>query len=74
MKIMLEKTDSTHSLTMSEILEVLHEYDVEAERKSIYDDLEALRMFGLDIIKKKEQKNYSYYVANRMVDVIDFKN
>ena len=72
MKIMLEKTDATHSLTMSDILEALSEYEVEAERKSIYDDLEAIRMFGLDIIKKKDQKTYSYYVANRMVDVIDF--
>ncbi|MDF2611876.1 MAG: hypothetical protein K0R92_3350 [Lachnospiraceae bacterium] len=50
MKILLEKTDETHSITMPEILFSLEKYDVTAERKSIYDDLEALRVFGADII------------------------
>lgn len=39
MKIMLEKTDDEHSLTMPQIMEELEKYDVTAERKSIYTDL-----------------------------------
>ena len=34
-KIMLEKTDDNHSLTMPEILQELEKYGITAERKSI---------------------------------------
>lgn len=37
-KIMLEKTDEEHGLTMSQIKEELQKYDITAERKSIYAD------------------------------------
>ena len=40
MKILLEKTDEIHSITMPEILLSLESYGVTAERKSIYDDFE----------------------------------
>lgn len=55
MKILLEKTDEGHSITMPEIIESLKAYDITAERKSIYADMEALRTYGMDIIG--EQKN-----------------
>ena len=42
LKIMLEKTDEDHRLTVNEILAELEKYDVTAERKTIYKDMEAL--------------------------------
>jgi hypothetical protein len=42
MKILLERTDETHSITMSEIIEALASYDISAERKSLYNDIENL--------------------------------
>lgn len=48
MKILLEKTDETHGITMSEIIESLNAYNISAERKSLYDDIENLRLYGLD--------------------------
>ncbi len=47
MKIMLEKTDDKHGLTRTEIEQELERYGVTAERKSLYDDFEALRVFGI---------------------------
>ena len=38
MKMMQEKTDDDHALTMSQIMEELEKYGVTAERKSIYAD------------------------------------
>lgn len=38
-QIMLEKTDEEHYITMPEIMESLAEYDITADRKSIYADL-----------------------------------
>ena len=40
MKILLERTDETHSITMSEIIDALAAYDISAERKSLYNDIE----------------------------------
>lgn len=37
-KIMLEKTDEEHYITMSEIMSALSEYEVTADRKTIYTD------------------------------------
>ena len=48
-KILLEKTDENNGLTVNEIIAQLAQYDITAERKSIYDDLESLRVFGLDV-------------------------
>ena len=45
MKVLLDNTDETHSMTMPEIVTALNEYGISAERKSIYDDIEALRLY-----------------------------
>ena len=73
MKILLEKTDETHSITMREILESLEAYGVSAERKSIYSDIENLRSYGLDIIGEKEDKAYSYRVVSRQFELAELK-
>ena len=52
-KILLEKTDENHGLTSSEILAELALYGITAERKSLYDDISSLQMYGLDIEKIK---------------------
>lgn len=72
MKILLENTDEQHSLTMAELLERLEGYDVTAERKSIYDDLNALRDFGLDI-ETTSKRPPAYYVASRDFELPELK-
>lgn len=58
MKILLEETDEDHDLTLNEIVEKLKAYNVTAERKSLYSDIENLRTFGLDIIGMQYGKTY----------------
>lgn len=73
MKILLEKTDDMHSITMPEILGELKAYGVNAERKSIYSDLENLRLYGLDIIGEKEDKTFSYRIGSRQFELAELK-
>lgn len=73
MKILLEKTDETHSITMSEIIDALHAYGIGAERKSLYDDLETLRVYGMDIIGTQEDRKYYYHVGNRQFELAELK-
>ncbi len=73
MKILLEKTDDTHTLSIMQIIEELSRYDIRAERKSIYDDLEALSFYGLDVEVTREGKAYGYYIANRTFELPELK-
>ena len=73
MKVLLDNTDETHSMTMPEIVTALNEYGISAERKSIYDDIEALRVFGMDIIGEKSGRTYMYHVGSRDFELAELK-
>lgn len=72
MRILLERTDDDQGLTLEEISRSLAEYGVEAERKTLYDDLEVLRVFGLDIEKRKD-KTVRYHVVSRDFELPELK-
>jgi predicted DNA-binding transcriptional regulator YafY len=72
MKILEEKTDEDHALTAQELITELGRWDIQAERKSIYDDLEALRVYGLDIESVKS-KTTGYYLASRRFELPELK-
>ena len=64
MKIFLEETDEEHPLSAAELLGRLAAYGCHAERKSLYDDIETLRAFGMDIVMKKDV-SFRYFLAQR---------
>lgn len=72
-RIMLEKTDDEHMITMPEIQKALEAYDVTADRKSLYDDLEALRVLGIDVIGEKVGKKYYYHVGGKQFEIAELK-
>ena len=73
MKILLEQTDENHRITMTEIIENLASYNISAERKSLYNDIESLRLYGLDIIGIQEGRTYFYYVGSRRFELAELK-
>ena len=73
MKILLENTDDSHGMTLAEIMEELARYDITAERKSLYDDFEALRLYGLDILMEKKNRTAYYYVGERSFELAELK-
>jgi len=68
MQILNERTDEEHPMTMAELIAALKEYDIEAERKSIYADLEALEYYGMDICRTRS-KTTGYYVGARTFEL-----
>jgi len=72
LKILMEKTDTEHTLTVPEMIKELKNYNINAERKSIYDDIESLKTFGIDILCKKS-KTYNYYIASRTFQLAELK-
>ena len=67
-----EKTDEENTMTINDMIAELDRYGITAERKSIYDDLEALRHYGLDIATRKS-KTTDYFVASRLFEIPELK-
>jgi predicted DNA-binding transcriptional regulator YafY len=72
-KIMIEKTDDEHMITMPEIKTALEAYGVTADRKSLYDDLEALRILSIDVMGEKIGRNYYYHVGGKRFELAELK-
>ena len=71
-KILLEKTDENHAMTLSEIIAELEGYGIKTERKSLYDDIRLLQVFGMDICSIKS-KTVRYYVGSRDFQTSELK-
>lgn len=72
MKMLLEKTDEDNTMTINEMIVELGSYGITAERKSIYDDIESLRNYGIDIATRKT-KTTDYFVASRAFELPELK-
>lgn len=72
-RILQEKTDEDHGLTMPQIIEQLAAYDVSADRKSIYDDMEAMRTLGLEVNGEKEGKYFYYKLNTKKFELAELK-
>ena len=71
-KIFMENTDATHALTVKELSEALAAYEISAERKSLYDDMELLRVFGLEICMQRD-KQVRYYAGAHTFELAELK-
>ena len=73
MKIFMEETDEEHGLTMPQLISRLNAYGVNADRKTVYMDLEELKVFGLDIITEQVGRKWYYYVGARDFELPELK-
>ncbi len=71
-KILTEQTDEQHGLTMNELIERLEACGIPAARKALYEDIEALKLFGLDIISGSG-RNADYRVVSREFELPELK-
>lgn len=72
-QIMLERTDEEHYISMPEIMAALSEYDVTADRKSIYNDLRDLSVFGIEVEGEPIGNRYHYHVTTRSFELPELK-
>ncbi len=73
MKIMSEKTDERHGLTMQQIIDELSLYDISAERKSIYSDFEDMEKLGMEVLCDRQGRDHLYHVATREFELPELK-
>lgn len=72
-QIMLEKTDEEHYITMPEIMAALNEYEITADRKTIYADLKDLEQLGIEIEGEPVGNRYHYHVISRSFELPELK-
>ena len=73
MRYLLENTDEEHPVSTSQLIDYLDQFGISAERKSIYDDIESLQVFGLDIERADSGRNSGYYIASREFELPELK-
>ena len=73
MDYLLRNSDEAHPVSMSRLISELENHGISAERKSIYDDIECLREYGVDIIQTGAGKGTGYYVASRDFELPELK-
>ena len=72
MRYLQQQTDEAHPAGIADMLEELVRYGITANRKTVYDDLEALRLFGLDLVTSRSHGT-GYYVASRDFELPELK-
>lgn len=72
-KALSERTDEEHGISVQEIIEYLNEYDINADRKTIYQDFTELEHFGYDIVHEQKGRNVYYRLASREFELPELK-
>ena len=70
--ILCKYSDEEHPLSANQIAEMLREYGIEAERKSIYNDMEMLAEYGLDIMKLNGRDG-GFFIGSREFELAELK-
>ena len=63
-RLLEERTDEDHPMTIAQMISALDAAGIRAERKSLYDDLQSLEDFGLDVVRTKG-KSTGYFIGSR---------
>ena len=72
-RILLEKTDEEHFLTLPEIVDELKAYDIAPDRKTLYADLRDLQQIGIEIEGEPVGNKYHYHVVDRTFELAELK-
>ena len=65
-RLFMERTDEAYAITGNELIRILGDMGIKAERKTIYDDIATLCDVGLDIQTTKSGHSNAYYLDNRL--------
>ncbi len=73
LRILSQETDENHALSTSELIQRLEAFDIHAERKSIYSDMESLNVLGYDIMNDRKKEHNGFYMASREFELPELK-
>ena len=71
MRELMLRTDEEHVLNATDLIRALENYNCEADRRTIYSNIEILQDFGVDVIKK--ENGSGYYIGSRDFELPELK-
>lgn len=71
-RFLLKHSDEDHPVSIQSMIEELERWDIKAERKSLYDDMETLRAFGLDVQCRKGRDG-GWFIGEREFELAELK-
>ena len=71
MRELMLRTDEEHVLNATDLIRALENYNCEADRRTIYSNIEILQDFGVDVIKK--ENGLGYYIGSRDFELPELK-
>jgi len=72
LRFLMRQSDENHPVSVADMIAELARHDIAAERKSLYDDLEVLRNFGIDIVQQRG-RGAGYYIGQRDFELPELK-
>ena len=70
---LMRSSDERHPVTVAQMIDWLARQDIAAERKSLYEDMEALRRFGLDVQSVRVGSSTGYFLGERDFQLPELK-
>ena len=67
-----QQSDETHPLSTQAIVDALARQGIQAERKSVYDDIACLQQYGMDIVCIRGPGG-GYFLASRPFELPELK-
>ena len=71
-ELLLRNSDEEHPISIKTMIDELERHGIKAERKSLYDDMETLRAFGLDVLSRKGASP-GWFVGERDFELAELK-
>ena len=71
-EVLMHQSDEEHPISVPQLIAELARWDIKAERKSIYDDLEALAELGVDVQSRKG-RNAGWFIGARDFELAELK-
>ena len=71
-QILLQQSDEEHPISIAQLIDELARWDISAERKSIYADLEALAELGVDVQSRKG-RSAGWFIGQRDFELAELK-
>ncbi len=71
-RLLMERTDEENPLSTAQIIDYLEQNGIGAERKSIYDDMETLKLMGVDVQSRKG-RGAGWFIGERDFEVPELK-
>ena len=72
MKFFQEQSDREHPVSVKDIIQNMEAYGISVERKTVYDDIETLRTFGMKIGSRRG-KPAGFYLEERTFELPELK-